>query len=482
MGKINFKASKGYIKKNYVKYKKYWEEMDEFKEFLLRSPKNNDLAYCTLCEKDFAPVLNSVHRHFDSKYHRTKYNDRFNIVEELGSVESQTARTELKLTGLISTLNLPRSTMSALIPVLKNVITDSEIVKQMSLDRHRTGELMRRVLSPAHQEQFANKLRQERFSIIIDESTDISTDHCLGIMVRYHDRKYQKIKEVLWDLIQIYTEPNEIASAEHLTELIVQSFKLADVPIENISAFCADTCYLMMGAHNSVSSNLKEKIPAMFINKCNCHIQHLSAKSSYECLPEKLLTLLSSITNYICASPKRLNQWRWHQKASKVEPLRPIHPCLTRWLTVCNCVTYMLSRWTALKKIFRKQAYKKNLLHPATDIYNIILKPETKIYYQFLEFVLTKYNKKNAILQSIAPQVDTENSVMKNLLQDVLKCFINKDYIEQHIDHLDEINPKKESEWLHLHCLDKGKFAYESLFKYKLIKNEEERENVKNVS
>ncbi|CAB0038061.1 unnamed protein product, partial [Trichogramma brassicae] len=107
---------------------------------------------------DWCGYLKDPENYKHTHHIKTEYKNRFNIVEELGSIESQAARAELKLTGLISTLNLPRSTMSALVPVLKNVITDSEIVKQMSLDRHRTGELMKRVLSPAHQEQFANKV------------------------------------------------------------------------------------------------------------------------------------------------------------------------------------------------------------------------------------------------------------------------------------------------------------------------------------
>ncbi|KAL7299731.1 hypothetical protein TKK_0007481 [Trichogramma kaykai] len=462
---VIMQLSKGYQNQQYIRYQDSWETQDEYKGWLRRSIKKPGFANCSICDLDLVPKTTNLNTHLGSTGHKTKLNPSF-----LGNIEKKAVRAELKFTAYVASQNLPKRAIDTLIPMVKNVITDSEIIKNVHLDRCRVGEIMNRILAPAHIKNLSEILKNNKFSIIVDESTDVSTTHSMCIVVRYVDNEQQKINETLWDLVEIYTAPNEVASADRLKELIVKSFESKDVSI-------TDTCNLMMGEHNSVSSKLKQDISYILINKCNCHIQHLSAKYAYDCLPNNILNLLSSITNYINGSLKRLKYWTFLQEGSKVDALRPINPCFTRWLTVCHCVTYLLSRWTALTKFFKEQSDDKRNPISATEIHELLCQPQTKIYYEFLEFALTKFNITNVLLQSVAPISTKSHNRMILLLIEILHCFINKNYINSHIDDLSKIDPQNEKEWLHLNALDIGKFAHDSLFTMELV-NEEERKNI----
>lgn len=68
------------------------------------------------------------------------------------------------------------------------------------------------------------------------------------------------------DLDQVYKG----ATAEHLFNSYIDSFKDCDININNIIGFGSDGCSTMMGINNSVSSRMKSNFPGVFIMKCIC--------------------------------------------------------------------------------------------------------------------------------------------------------------------------------------------------------------------
>lgn len=87
------------------------------------------------------------------------------------------------------------------------------------------------------------------FSVIIDETTDVST--C---------KEDKKLQCNFYDLIEL---PN--SSAETLFQAICRTFEKKSIPLSNIIGFAADTTNVMFGEHNSVVSRLKEKVPCIYL-------------------------------------------------------------------------------------------------------------------------------------------------------------------------------------------------------------------------
>ncbi|KAL7301423.1 hypothetical protein TKK_0005864 [Trichogramma kaykai] len=447
--------SKGYDKNHYTEYKKKWAEIEILKPWLRPFPQNNKKAYCIMCKRDFVAKLATLKHHATTDTHKENRKIFLNLDDEpLEDIEKDIAYAELKLTAYAIVTNQSKLSCNTLVPLMASIFKDSSIAKEIRLDRCRVGEITKRVLAPAHKDRLRSILQKQKFSIIVDESTDISTTHCLAVVVRYVDFDLQKIDERLGSLIHLYSDPlNNETSAEVLFELIMESFQSEDVPTKSIYGYCSDTCNVMMGRNNSVASRFKSYNPQIFINKCQCHIQHLSAKHAYECLPQQFMELLTNIPTYIRASPRRMTMFRWLQKGANLKELKPIYPSMTRWLATWN----------------------QKKTKAGKEIFALLQQPQTKIYYQFLEFILVKFNKTNASLQSISPIVTNENTRIRNLLLEILEFFINEDYISKYKENLYDIDLKDESQWLPLNSVNIGKFAYESIFMKNLLNDDEKK-------
>ncbi|KAL5238901.1 hypothetical protein ACI65C_006311 [Semiaphis heraclei] len=94
----------------------------------------------------------------------------------------------------------------------------------------------------------------------------------------------------LWSLVELFRnsdDANKGATAIHIYTEVINSFISENVPLNNIIGFASDGCNTMMGSWNSVSSNFKNDLPGIFIQKCICHSLALCASESCKVLPRK---------------------------------------------------------------------------------------------------------------------------------------------------------------------------------------------------
>ena len=62
---------------------------------------------------------------------------------------------------------------------------NSNVLKNFKLHRTKCSGIINHVIGPILHEELLNDIGNSYFSLILDESTDISTTQCLGVMVRY---------------------------------------------------------------------------------------------------------------------------------------------------------------------------------------------------------------------------------------------------------------------------------------------------------
>jgi hypothetical protein len=71
-----------------------------------------------------------------------------------------------------------------LVPLLKKMAPDSKIIQGMTLEATKCTEIIRNVLEPVETEDLTKLLKENSFSILLDESTDISSKKLLCVLVR----------------------------------------------------------------------------------------------------------------------------------------------------------------------------------------------------------------------------------------------------------------------------------------------------------
>lgn len=449
---------------NYVrkyKFKDAWLLEGRFSSWLKKS--ENGGAFCVNCQQSITAEEAHLLRHAGTKKHKKLSTP--NEIEDIDPMDYDVAVGKLKIAALVVDRNLSFMSCNHLIPVFKFTAKDSEIMKNLYLDRHGVKRIIENVLAPAHRNRLRKILKTEKFSVIVDEATDVSVVHSLCIIVRYFDEEYGIIREDLWDLVEVYTKQDSLASAENISNLIMDSFRNEKIPFDNIVSFCSDTCSLMMGVFTGVAARLKSEIKHLLVLHCNAHIQHLSAKNSMKKIPIDIEGFLTEISHYINHSGKRHNRWILYQRGKGLDALEILRPANTRWLSTGQCIERILRRWTALngfvrdenKYKSRRETVKK--LTKIKKITNYLEHPLLKYYLRFLYLVLSEFNFTNATMQSISPQFEQNSDLMTILFKKLASMYMDETYVRN--SHVDFINPLSGEKNLPINRLNIGGLAEE---------------------
>lgn len=133
------------------------------------------------------------------------------------------------------------------------------------------------------------KLKKSKFSLVVDESTDLScTKHlCMVVRTLIDDQ----VTDCFLGLI-----PLQDAAANALYESVTHLFNSNHIPYkENMIGFGADGANSMLGARNSLSAMLKKDIPGHFVMKCICHSFALCASCACATLPKDVEDLARDV-------------------------------------------------------------------------------------------------------------------------------------------------------------------------------------------
>lgn len=175
---------------------------------------------------------------------------------------------------------------------MKDCFPDSRICQDVHLKRMKLAGVIRSVLAPCHSRSLAlaEQFNTNKLSLIADESTDISCNQNICIGVRYFDERCRRIVSSFWDLCRVFTEDRpevafEKATANHLYNTIMSSFRSEKVNLENLIGFGLDGCNTMQGEHNSVSSRLQANFPGISNMKCICHSLAICSNEAVQVLP-----------------------------------------------------------------------------------------------------------------------------------------------------------------------------------------------------
>ena len=311
--------------------------------------------------------------------------------------------------------------------------------------------------------RFVRDLKEQKFSVMIDESTDIGAVKTMCVVVRYYCVLKGQIVSRFGDLIQIHGEENSApvatATAQHLFEAVIKSFEENSIPIENIIGFGSDGCNTMMGYHNSVSSRFRAKCPGIIIPKCVCHSLHLCASDACKQLPAECEKLTRDIYNYFATSSKRQSLLKEFQVFTETDIHKILKPAQTRWLSLSAVVQRILEQWNALTLFFDRRWLEDN---ECSEIHMQLNDPITKSYFFFLNWMLPKFTETNTLFQSETPMITKLNTKMNDLFHELLSTYMTTAHIAntelEKIDPTDENNLKRMTStwaWEYLNSLNK---------------------------
>ncbi|XP_068227734.1 uncharacterized protein [Palaemon carinicauda] len=217
---------------------------------------------------------------------------------------------------------------------------------------------------------FIAKLEEDigdrKYSILLDESTDISVVKYLGLAIHYFSEKSQKLVSTF-----LHLAPLEDCDANGIVHALKSSLHVYGLNLQNMVGIGTDNASVMVGSNNGVYKKLKEDIPALVHIRCVCHSVQLSVShASKETMPRNLEFLFSETYNWFARSSSRQQVYTNLFKLINDghEPLKIVQASQTRWLSIASAVHRLCDQWLELKTNFSltkssERCYTSEMLH-----------------------------------------------------------------------------------------------------------------------
>lgn len=176
-----------------------WLEEPGFSEWLQEDESEKGESYCKCCKMQLHHANKSMlTRHQNTAKHQKALKSsksttnlgqfvakRAHMINE----KEEAAKAELTLAAFMSEHNMPFSHCDHLVKVCKKAFHDSKIAKQVSMGATKASYIIQDGIAYNESESISEMCRNNKFSLIIDESTDISVSQILAIVVRLFDPK-----------------------------------------------------------------------------------------------------------------------------------------------------------------------------------------------------------------------------------------------------------------------------------------------------
>lgn len=416
---------------------KKWMEDDIFKHWL-QPTEDPYKSKCKACQLTLNAKKSDLLNHRKSKRHLKNIKALQGTIPITNLFQSpkedrNSIVADIRFSLLAASHNLSFNCIDHLTETSKISFTDSKVAERMQLKRTKCTSIIKNVLSSTIKEELSTELKDKSFSILVDESTDISNIRLLCILVRYIYNS--KIKTELLDLVPINADEGTAKGLYSIFKKCLNNFNLN---VKNIVGYCSDNANVMMGNKDSFKTYLLNENPNIIVNGCICHSAHLIAAAAGQELPSNIEALMQNISNYFSRSPKRQSVLEEFQQYMRVAQLKIISPSKTRWLALSNCVERLIDQWEVLEEVFRLAAYEDK--NPVGNmIFSEMQNPYVKAYLLFLKYILPSFNSFNAMFQSSKILVDKIYIESRRFLKILCTNFVKPSYYSSELE-LDRLN------------------------------------------
>ncbi|XP_068211700.1 protein FAM200B-like [Palaemon carinicauda] len=245
------------------KYNKEWE-----KEFKWVTARGN-ACHCKVCNITIASMKKSVlvlhekgAKHIKNCESVGKHEKTIHSYFGTSAEKTLLREFEIKYSVAVECHSSVRS-VDHFTDIIKEYSKKSTL-ENTKLLRTKCAKIISNVVAKACCEELIEELKNLKFSLLIDESTDVSVSKLLCLCVKFFSTKENILKTEFLALLQITS-----ATGESIFKAIEDFFSNIKVDLANCMGFASDGASNVCGAHNSVLSRLKNISPGIaFIALC----------------------------------------------------------------------------------------------------------------------------------------------------------------------------------------------------------------------
>lgn len=451
-----------------------WLNDPEFKEWLKPDANDKYVALCSVCDCKFrntnrSGLLNhkssSKHtKNLAAKKSSIKMQQFFSKKKTAEDPQDEVATAELLLSAFMAEHGMPFHQAEHLSELVKKMFPKCEVAQKMSMKKTKASYVMQEGIAFEERQEIAKICKENKFSIMIDESTDVSVSQVLAVMIRFFDKTKCKVTDALLDMIEV-----DDPSAEGLYKAVKELFASKGIPFTNIIGLACDNCSTMMGVNNGFQALLKKDIPSVFILGCICHSFALCSSHACAHLPSYLEEFLRNVCCYFSRSSKRQHEFSLIQEVVHSPKHKMLKLSQTRWLSRNQVISRILEQWDALQLFFQAES-KTNKFDGAAHIYQTMTNRGTKHMLLFLNYILGKVDRMNCEFQSEYFRLSVVYTTIAAEYRSILGMFVKPEVLE--LEKLSQINPEDVSLHMNLEHICLGGRCDTFLLKEPLGDNE----------
>ncbi|KAL7742914.1 hypothetical protein ACLKA6_002064 [Drosophila palustris] len=219
------------------KFRESWLLEPNLKNWICRDPRDPDKAYCKYCKCSLNAKIDQLRAHGTTKKHiqnAAPYAQVNKITFKTDSTPA-TRRQEAALAMFCAqhTAINPVGHMSELCSLHFGA-------KDIKLQRTKCTSIIKYVLAPHFDEELRKDIGDSKFSLLIDESTDISINKVLGVAIVFYSNQRLDITSTLLSLIQI-----ESGDAVTIANCVLAELNKRKIPIKNMVGIGTDNANVM---------------------------------------------------------------------------------------------------------------------------------------------------------------------------------------------------------------------------------------------
>ena len=194
------------------KFRKVWLKDPKFKEWLMTVESTaGKQAKCKFCSNIITSRYADLKNHAESKKHKTNASNflerpvQGQIQPKIPFTAATAALDEAKCAegrlALFVAQHTSINTVDHLTDTCKNSFKKCDASTHLQMHRTKCSNLIKNVWSPYFIQDLCEDIGDYPFSLLLDESTDITVDKYLGCTIIYFSHKMKKIINSFLDLI-----------------------------------------------------------------------------------------------------------------------------------------------------------------------------------------------------------------------------------------------------------------------------------------
>ena len=412
--------------------------MPEFQGWLKKSPKYMDKAFCGLCQSELRAHFTDLRTHAKSRKHLKAMEDK-NSQKSAASIFTKQIAVKATEEEKVNQRELRLALFIACKASIRSMDDLGEIIQQefpSSIQLHRTkcAALIRNVLGPHFMSEFKNDLQNSFFSLMVDESTDVSTTKLMAFSARYYSERFKTIKETFMCLREVV-----YCDAKTLTLELKDTLHQWRLNPELFIGLGTDGASNMIAKDVSLQNYARQEYPNLTHVRCTAHSLDLAAKDAVKFLPSNLEFMIRESYNWFAHSVIRQNEYRqvldlvgfealndemdeellsmdnlecpsmedqpqslpsMEAQPKKVKkPLKLLSISNTRWLVVADCAQRILTQYDALTAMFDMAQNSISKSYETRLLSDMFKDEKNRIYLHFLTPLLLELKRMTKLFQ-----------------------------------------------------------------------------------